>query len=627
MQTPFSTRRPSRWCWGALLLLCFQGAAGAATLQDFGYQHMTVNGQLPIGHRPLLLVLVNFADGKTFTNSPSYYDDLVFNLFRVPSVNGYFSAISNGRFFWSRAGMIGPLALSAPESSGAYNDENLWASNIVWRAMTDAIASGLFNFADYDANHDGHVTNDELEILAVTNNGDTGGSTRGAAGLCVRPAGSAVDWCGRLALADHASGLATKCHELSHTLGTEDLYGAAGTCKSANVTLMSCTGQYANETIFYLDPWHRMQLGWCEPRIRSLTAGGIETINAAQVLDPNAPIILYDPAVGTSEFFMLEYRTHLSPGGPGYDANVASDGLAVWHVQQNTSHDATVVLRVDAGPVPAQNRWRWCQKCQGLHFITDTKNPIFGPCPAGGVHTGDNSTAYLVVNNTPSAPGQHGWRWCPKCQGLFYGPGQSSSHCPAGGAHDGSTSGDYSLIMNDLNSPGEHGWNWCQKCQGMFQGPSQSSSRCPAGGPHDGSASGNYAMLLDGEDRVVWLDGQPDFQRGNNTLWGSDAVTPNLRWLDGRGTLTCLHVRPFSAGDGAITVEWLSAEEIWADFNYLGQLEFGTFDSPFKTFARALSAASYGGFLHIKTGSTAETATISKHMTIGTYNGPVTIGR
>lgn len=40
---------------------------------------------------------------------------------------------------------------------------------------------------------------------------------------------------------------------------------------------------------------------------------------------------------------------------------------------------------------------------------------------------------------------QSGWRWCNKCQGLFYGPGIAKSHCPAGGQHDLKGSGNYSL--------------------------------------------------------------------------------------------------------------------------------------------------------------------------------------
>ena len=41
---------------------------------------------------------------------------------------------------------------------------------------------------------------------------------------------------------------------------------------------------------------------------------------------------------------------------------------------------------------------------------------------------------------------QQNWRWCRKCQSLFYGPNEASSVCAAGGKHDGSQSGDYPLI-------------------------------------------------------------------------------------------------------------------------------------------------------------------------------------
>ena len=47
-----------------------------------------------------------------------------------------------------------------------------------------------------------------------------------------------------------------------------------------------------------------------------------------------------------------------------------------------------------------------------------------------------------------SKPGpgtQTGWRFCRKCQGLFWGPGQSISHCPVGAEHDGSQSHEYAL--------------------------------------------------------------------------------------------------------------------------------------------------------------------------------------
>lgn len=45
----------------------------------------------------------------------------------------------------------------------------------------------------------------------------------------------------------------------------------------------------------------------------------------------------------------------------------------------------------------------------------------------------------------PPPTTQSGWRWCHKCQGLFYGPSEGSSVCPAGEHHDSTGSYDYSL--------------------------------------------------------------------------------------------------------------------------------------------------------------------------------------
>jgi hypothetical protein len=77
-----------------------------------------------------------------------------------------------------------------------------------------------------------------------------------------------------------------------------------------------------------------MQLGWSEPRIRTLRAAGTELLPAANLGRPDAPVILYDPARGVGEYFILEYRT-ASRAGLDYDEDVADTGLVIWHVQQN----------------------------------------------------------------------------------------------------------------------------------------------------------------------------------------------------------------------------------------------------------------------------------------------------
>jgi len=80
-------------------------------------------------------------------------------------------------------------------------------------------------------------------------------------------------------------------------------------------------------------------MGWNEPRIVSIAQGGSFYIPAAQNGDPTAPIILYDPRRGAGEFFILEYRTANRASGSGYDFEVKSNGLFLWHIHQDASHE------------------------------------------------------------------------------------------------------------------------------------------------------------------------------------------------------------------------------------------------------------------------------------------------
>jgi hypothetical protein len=56
-----------------------------------------------------------------------------------------------------------------------------------------------------------------------------------------------------------------------------------------------------------------------------------------------------------------------------------------------------------------------------------------------------NDVSKTPVKPAPEPGTQAGWRWCSKCQGLFWGPGQVSSRCPVGGQHSGANSHEYTL--------------------------------------------------------------------------------------------------------------------------------------------------------------------------------------
>ncbi|MBL8041002.1 MAG: matrilysin family metalloendoprotease [Chthonomonas sp.] len=91
-------------------------------------------------------------------------------------------------------------------------------------------------------------------------------------------------------------------------------------------------------------------------------------------------------------------------------------------------------------------------------------------------------------------PSQSNWRWCNKCQGLFFG-GNPNPKCPAGGEHDKTGSGNYSLLHNSSAAAGQQSnWRWCNKCQGLFFGGNP-NPKCPAGGDHVKIGSGNYSLI------------------------------------------------------------------------------------------------------------------------------------
>jgi hypothetical protein len=58
---------------------------------------------------------------------------------------------------------------------------------------------------------------------------------------------------------------------------------------------------------------------------------------------------------------------------------------------------------------------------------------------------------YSLVHNTPSVPEQSNWRWCSKCQGLWFNGHTTKGACKAGGSHSSAGSGDYRLAQTPQN--------------------------------------------------------------------------------------------------------------------------------------------------------------------------------
>ena len=88
-----------------------------------------------------------------------------------------------------------------------------------------------------------------------------------------------------------------------------------------------------------------------------------------------------------------------------------SQSSQLWHaffVDDDYSQKAPTVLS-------GQSNWRWCRKCQGLFFFGHSTN---GACPQGLSHDVVGSGNYVL--SVDAGSGQPNWRWCSACEGLFF---------------------------------------------------------------------------------------------------------------------------------------------------------------------------------------------------------------
>jgi hypothetical protein len=186
----------------------------------------------------------------------------------------------------------------------------------------------------------------------------------------------------------------------------------------------------------------------------------------------------------------------------------------------------------------SQPGWNWCHLCQGLFF---SGNASQGVCPGNGgaphAATGPSGLQlkYALLIGDDVAGAQPGWRWCRKCQGLFYSLNPISV-CPDGVAHDPSQSGPYSLQISD-SIPGTQGkWRWCTQCQGLFYAGGTSQGVCPSGGlAHDSNGSGPYG--------VPWPNPTTSFDTGTGAQsirLGGDPADCNVAVS---GTHVCITAR------------------------------------------------------------------------------------
>lgn len=139
-----------------------------------------------------------------------------------------------------------------------------------------------------------------------------------------------------------------------------------------------------------------------------------------------------------------------------------------------------VRLVAEAEPAP-QAGWRFCGKCNELFF---DGSPNKGRCPAGGGHQASGLNFILPHDGPATKTAQRDWRFCGQCNAMFFDGSPNKGVCPSGGGHR--AVGFNFVLPHDVpaTSKSQAAWRFCSKCNAMFFDGSPAKGRCPAGVGH-----------------------------------------------------------------------------------------------------------------------------------------------
>ena len=130
-----------------------------------------------------------------------------------------------------------------------------------------------------------------------------------------------------------------------------------------------------------------------------------------------------------------------------------------------------------------QDQWRFCNKCNSMFF---DGFPTKGHCPADGGGHQAQGFMFTLPHDVPETPNTQGaWRFCNKCTEMFFDGFPAKGHCPAGGGHQ--AQGFTFVLPHDVpgSAVAQTSWRFCGKCQAMFFDGFPNKGHCPAGGGHE----------------------------------------------------------------------------------------------------------------------------------------------
>lgn len=314
----------------AIAISLFSVLVHAQELSDFGHQSMRTNGKAAVGNRPLVTVLINSRDENApryGSNAASQYRARFFNA-SPTSVGTYFRQHSGGKFNFTNRGFFGPY--NARGGRCFSNDNKATRKLLREEAVRALLADTNFDAKQFDQNRDKILTPDELAILVLYSCGNKKGASPTSGEVrAVDVSANGFRFKGSLASGKQTIGTPTLLHELSHLLGTYDLYNADDDCACAGLSLLNTS----HRVTAGLDAPHKLALGWIAPSV--IDVSGVASMkpvwlaadDANGTTINNKAVLIYDSSKNNREFFLLERRSN-----NGFDAQNQQTGFALWRI-------------------------------------------------------------------------------------------------------------------------------------------------------------------------------------------------------------------------------------------------------------------------------------------------------
>jgi len=342
------------------------------------------------GVHKLLIILVEFDPdpsisgeaGERFSvgTTAADWSNKIFG--ETASVKDYYREVSYGQLILEPAqeshevldGIVGWLRLPRKHP----NVQDISEENLQLTREAIIAADPYVNFAAFDANVDGYISTQELNIIIIVAGYETAYGGPGAAcspsiwahsmALDETDLAPIVDgvkvadftggggyiqigeWhCYSLDNPGHPATIGVIAHELAHDLGdAPDLYDIDDSSAGIGDWGLMGSGSwntliFAGDTPAHMIAWTKWYMGWITPkRVTSpllnepIAQVEFNKDSVYQLLD-NPGGVDWNRALGSGEYFLIENRQKA-----GYDAALPGEGLLIWHVDESQPNNANV---------------------------------------------------------------------------------------------------------------------------------------------------------------------------------------------------------------------------------------------------------------------------------------------